>query len=98
MKLTNEQIKEFESRAEAGEKPVLEWEGGTFEYVRKRSVVKLPWPIVEVEVVSDLHGCSQVKLFPSRGHIFEMSHDAAILAAEHLLREATRGLHAEAWL
>ena len=100
MKLTDEQIAAFEARAEAGEKPVLEWKDGSLQYQENMgevSVAELPWPIVEVEVMPDLQGCSQVKLFPSPSHIFEMSHDAAILAAEHLLREATRGLHAEAY-
>ena len=97
MKLTPEQIAAFEARAEAGEKPTEGfWEtmpalGPPAEYCPRLpfgtlcKVYDWEWADGGTEVVVD-------------GRIVHFSSIiAAQLAVEHLLREATRGLHAEAY-
>ena len=89
--LTPEQIKSFEARAEAGERPTLEWVDG-----QQSSTVILP----------GANGLSVSTRYTDRpnewiflGHGAEWSFHtmtAAQLAAEHLLREATAPLWQEA--
>ena len=89
--LTPDQIKQFEARAEAGERPVMEWVNG-----QQSSTVILP----------GANGLSVTTRYTDRpnewiflGHGSEWSFrtmTAAQLAAEHLLREATAPLWQEA--
>ena len=97
MKLTDEQIAHFQARAEAGENPMLPgWEFVTGLFWRLElwhdksiarvvpSVVKAEWSIeIQLGMPRHIHG------FPSD--------IAGQLAVEHLLREATQRLHAEAY-
>ena len=86
MKLTPEQIAAFEARAEAGEKPTKElWSGNHLK------LLGMPF---RVEIHTGF-GLPENEYYVS-GNKFG-SFIAAQLAAEHLLREATRGLHQKAY-
>ena len=91
MKLTDEQIAEFETRAKAGEKPMDIWDEEPEERGR-RGDGWLSMQCSSLVVQSFAEGDAILHL-PTLKEVKFSSVPAAQLAAEHLLREATRGLH-----
>jgi hypothetical protein len=82
--LTPEQVAEFDRRVANGEKPVLEW-------IQTRQIV---WAVEHTAYwVCGVRHQYILSGHPSGKFQFE-TRTAAQLAAEHLLREATRALHA----
>ena len=111
MKLTPEQVAAFEARAKAGEKPVLEWRMGAYSILSVSSGPPLQLR-VSLQPVLRRHSHSYWILeinesgrtdivFPVAqsivGREAELNAVGIQLAVEHLLREATRGLHQKAY-
>ena len=92
MKLTPEQIAAFEARAEAGEKPMEDMWDEEPEEMGKPGDGWLAMQCSNLVVQSFAEGDAVLHL-PTLEEVKFSTVPAAQLAAEHLLREATRGLH-----
>jgi hypothetical protein len=90
--LTPEQIAEFNARAAAGEKPRMGWSHCEIFTLSLRFRIK-PFVVVDIRVISGEYFLHE----PGRDIGPFSSLAAAQLAAEHLLREATMPIHAEAY-
>ena len=90
--LTQNRVEAFEDSAKAGKPTEGLWEELETLNCKKRSFLPLPWPLISVTVESDFQGCSRITLGSSTSEVFDMTHEAAKLAAESLLREAAESV------
>ena len=85
--LTPEKIAEFQARADAGEKPIMDWgQGALYTF----AIVYTPFIPIRIDIITEGR-----KFRLSRSVNCFGSLAAAQLAAEHLIKQATQNLYAK---